>query len=166
MINFLNSWTRNIGLAIILVSIFEMLLPNNKMKNYIKIIMGIFIIFNIIAPVVENKNLFNINEFEKIAKADNMKSDSKLSINQKSMNERIKDLYENELEKNILLKIEEKNIEVKKCEVVATLNDDDEIEVSKIKINIKSDNKKKEVSIVNKILIEEYGVSEKCLEIN
>ena len=35
MIEFLSSWAKGIGLAIVVVSILEMLLPNNKIKKYI-----------------------------------------------------------------------------------------------------------------------------------
>ena len=33
MINFLSSWVKNLCLALIVVSILEMLLPNNKTKK-------------------------------------------------------------------------------------------------------------------------------------
>ena len=36
MIDFLSSWVKNLGLTIVIVSILEMLLPNNKTKKYIK----------------------------------------------------------------------------------------------------------------------------------
>ena len=35
MVNFLSSWVKNLSLAIIVVSILEMLLPNNKTKKYV-----------------------------------------------------------------------------------------------------------------------------------
>ena len=54
MIEFLSSWAKGLGLAIVIVSILEMLLPNNKTKKYIRIVMGIYIIFNIISPFVQN----------------------------------------------------------------------------------------------------------------
>ena len=34
MIEFLSSWAKSLGLTIVIVSILEMLLPNNKTKKY------------------------------------------------------------------------------------------------------------------------------------
>ena len=61
MINFLSSWVKNLSLALIVVSILEMLLPNNKTKKYIKMVMGLYILFSIIAPFVNNSNVLNFN---------------------------------------------------------------------------------------------------------
>ena len=33
MVEFLSSWAKSLGLAIVIVSILEMLLPNNKIKK-------------------------------------------------------------------------------------------------------------------------------------
>ena len=55
MISFLSSWVKNLCLALIVVSILEMILPNNKTKKYVKMVMGMYILFSIIEPFVENK---------------------------------------------------------------------------------------------------------------
>ena len=64
MIKFLSSWAKGLGVAIVVVSILEMLLPNNKTKKYIRMVMGIYIIFNIISPLVQNKNVLNVNQID------------------------------------------------------------------------------------------------------
>ena len=56
MDSFLN-WTKAIVMAVIIVSILEMLLPNNKTKKYVKMVMGIFILYNIISPFIKDKNM-------------------------------------------------------------------------------------------------------------
>ena len=38
MIEFLSAWAKSIGLAIIIISILEMLLPNNKTKKYVRMV--------------------------------------------------------------------------------------------------------------------------------
>ncbi len=62
MISFLSSWAKSLGVAIVIVSILEMILPNNKTKKYIRMVMGVYIIFNIIAPFIDNKDLLDLNE--------------------------------------------------------------------------------------------------------
>ena len=59
MVNFLSSWVKNLSLAIIVVSILEMLLPNNKTKKYVKMVMGLYILFSIISPFIKNSDKLN-----------------------------------------------------------------------------------------------------------
>jgi len=61
VVNFLSSWVKNLCLALIVVSILEMLLPNNKTKKYIKMVMGLYVLFSIIAPFVENKDELKVD---------------------------------------------------------------------------------------------------------
>ena len=64
MVSFLSSWVKNLSLAIVIVSILEMLLPNNKTKKYIKMIMGLYILFSIISPFIQNGNIFNLENLD------------------------------------------------------------------------------------------------------
>ena len=142
-------------------------------------------------------------------------------LNQTSMDKRIEELYQEELEKDIVKKVEEQGYSVNNIEVEAKIlknnesnNDDDETGIKKIKIELEKkieENKNKQeetledkivtgvqrvkeidistkksqerkdegneeneknnnitnndIQNVKKIIIEEYGVSEKCLEI-
>ena len=56
MIEVISSWAKSLGIVIVLVSIIEMILPNNRTKKYIRIILGIFVIFNIVSPFIKNKD--------------------------------------------------------------------------------------------------------------
>ena len=49
MIACFSEWAKNLTLAVVIVSLFEMLLPNNKTKKYIKVVMGLYILFNILS---------------------------------------------------------------------------------------------------------------------
>lgn len=61
MIDFLSKWIEGIAIAVIVASIFEMILPDGNIKKYVKIVLGIYIIFSIISPFVDRKELFNLN---------------------------------------------------------------------------------------------------------
>ena len=39
MIEVISSWAKSLGVAIVLVSIIEMILPNNKTKKYIRMVL-------------------------------------------------------------------------------------------------------------------------------
>lgn len=215
MIEFMSSWVKGLGLAIVMVSILEMLLPNNKTKKYIRMVMGVYILFTIISPFVSNKEVFNINDInlEKYST-----TQTSTSLNQTSMDERIKELYIEELEKDITKKLTAKGYEVISCKVKAEISDkEEETKISKIKVNVKKSQEdesssdkengqnlenqivtqiqkikpidtsiqtndtqqensmdeaqstevsKSDIQNIKKFLIEEYGVSEKCLKIN
>ena len=238
MIEILSSWAKNIILAVIIISILEMILPNNKTKKYVKMVMGIYLLFNIISPIIKNKEVFNINQFDINNYKDQYTSaDLESNIDQTSMDKRLKEIYIDELEKDITTKLESKGYIVNSCNVDATLSEDEEnagitkivldIEETKDDVNNTSNNqtensnieqnnessqnketienrivdeiqKIKKVEIgdkssnneleagenekeeyknseklsntskiqVKNFLIEEYGVSEKCLKIN
>ena len=242
MIEIISSWAKSLGVAIVLVSILEMILPNNKTKKYIRMILGLFIIFNIISPFINNKDKLNIasiniEDYYTNSSGNDSKKNGDENLNQTSMDEKIKILYQDELEKDIIKKIEEKGYKVKKCKVEAEIPDVNsnktsisnnydinENETGIIKVNLEIEGKKnievneenennnnsKEESLENKIvtevqrikeidvsahggkkqqdenienknineisrsdiqiikmfLIEEYGVSEECLEIS
>lgn len=212
MIEILSSWAKGLGLTIVIVSIFEMLLPNNNSKKYIRMVLGIYVIFNIISPLVKNKEVFSLDNLN----LDEYQTVETTVVDQTSMDERIKELYEQELEKDITKKLREEGYEVTNVKVEAEISNEEESKINKIKLNIKkgqeeviketernsTENKivtqiqkikkvdtsikvnkyeeektetKKEdsekvskidIQNVKKFLIEEYGVSEKCLEIN
>ena len=56
---FLNNWLQGIVVAVVIASIIQMILPNGNNKKYIKVVLGIYVVFQIITPVV-NK-FFNSN---------------------------------------------------------------------------------------------------------
>lgn len=205
MIKFLSSWAKGLGLAIVVVSILEMILPNNKTKKYIRMVMGVYILFTIISPFIKNKQTIDVSNFE-IEKYNNYVSTSEKTT-QTSMDKRIEELYIDKLEKDISKKVKEQGYDILNCEVEAKLNDSEEnSEISKIKLQVKKNESNKvndKLTLENKVveeiqkirpintnivereksnksekitnedkqkikkfLMEEYGVKEKCLEIN
>ena len=146
MINFLSSWVKNLSLALIVVSILEMLLPNNKTKKYIKMVMGLYILFSIIAPFVNNSNVLNFNIEDVYADySKEILSTSATSttgeVNQTSMDDTLNQLYKEQLESDITQKIEEKGYDVRKCKVDAHISESDTgIESIILEIDGKNDN--------------------------
>lgn len=146
MINFLSLWVKNLSLALIVVSILEMLLPNNKTKKYIKMVMGLYILFSIIAPFVNNSNVLNFNiedvysDYSKEISSTSATSTAG-EVNQASMDDRLNKLYKEQLESDITQKVEEKGYDVRKCKVDAHVSESDTgIESITIEIDGKNDN--------------------------
>lgn len=154
MIEFISTWVKGLGVAIVIVSIIEMILPNNKTKKYIKMVLGIYIIFNIISPLVKNKDKLNLENLN----LNNYTASTSASVDQTSMNKRIEILYENELEKDITTKLKEKGYELSECKVTAKIdeneNNKDETKISNIKIKVekKVTKQQEENNVENKIV--------------
>lgn len=130
----LSSWAKSITLAIIIVSILEMLLPNNKTKKYVKMVMGIFILFNIISPFIDNASLTNFDDIDLETYSD---SSNTLVVNQQSMNERLEELYIEEIEKDITKKVEKQGYKVNSCKVEAKISDNkEETGITKITLKV------------------------------
>lgn len=139
MITWLSGWAQGIIVAVIIATIIELILPNGSSKKYIKVVIGIYILFTIVVPVISKfkGNRFNINEMldtmeyeEKLDQNDNTIS-SKLNANNSRT---IKDIYISNLTTDIEAKLKEKgygtvstNIEIK---------DDENYAIEKISLNL------------------------------
>lgn len=134
MENFTN-WAKAIVMAVIIVSVLEMLLPNNKTKKYVKMVMGIFILYNIISPFIKDKNLLRFEE-------SNLQTYSSTEVNtievdQESMDRRIEELYIKEIEKDITKKVEKQGYSVISCRVKAKISKDENTTgITKIKLRV------------------------------
>ena len=114
-----------------------MILPNNKTKKYIRVVLGIFVMFNIISPFIKNKDKLSSVSID----LENYTTEQNVTVDQTSMDKRIQDLYEKELEKDIKNKIEEQGYNVVSCKVNATIlenetSNSEENTIQKIKLKI------------------------------
>ena len=120
MINFLTNWIQQIVIAVILVSVFELIIPNGNLKKYIKIVLGIYVIYCIISPFVDSSSLYKLEEkdLENYIKTDS----NETAKNQESMDLRLQKIYIEELEKDVESKINEYGYKVNKIDIDANLN--------------------------------------------
>ena len=152
MIYFFSSLVKNLSLSIVIVSILEMIIPNNKTKKYIKVVMGLYILFTIISPFVKDKISFeniSVNSYLEDKNVD------LISIDQTSMDTRLDEIYTKRLEEDIKSKLLEKGYELEYCKVKAHISSEDSgIESIKVRINYKNkkENKKEQNSIEDRIV--------------
>ena len=52
MINGISSWAEQVIIAVIIGTIIEMILPKGNTEKYIKTVIGIYILYTIISPVI------------------------------------------------------------------------------------------------------------------
>ena len=146
MIEFLSSWVKNLGIVIVIVSILEMLLPNNKTKKYIKIVFGLFIILNIISPLIKERQVFSIENFDFDDFSNSIESSNNINenetVNQETMDKKIGELYKKELEKDITKKLEDKGYIVKNIKASVTIGNKEETKIEKIEIDLEKEENK------------------------
>ena len=119
MIEFFKNWVEQLAIAIVIVSIIELLLPSGNLKKYIKIVLGIYIVFCIVNPFVNGNSILN---FENSDFENYIENQSVSNINEESMNKRIQDLYIQELKKTIENNLAKRGYKIYKCEIDADLS--------------------------------------------
>ena len=162
MINFLNLWTQQIVIALVVTTIIELLLPENKNKKYIKMVIGIYILFNIISPIINNKNILTVDNF-------NLETDNNITsstLDQSSMDIRIEKIYIEELEKNVKSKFEENGFAVIKCNIDAQLDTNKkDAGIHLIEVKIRGPANEIEIETIKDGIVEEYEIDKNKIEV-
>lgn len=186
MVEFINSWAQRIIIAVIICTIIEMILPEGKNKKYIRAVLGIYIVFNIISPIInKGKNMplnFNLeysndniittsttidtNKYIESVYIEKIKKDIKNNLKEKSYNV-----------DNIKIKIEtedeSKYGSIKSLDIqVSNVQEQDKTKINIDKITIGKDITTSEDGISNQekeniknFLAENYGIDKKEIEV-
>ena len=125
MLEFLSEWVEGIAIAVIIASIFEMILPKGNIKKYVKMILGVYVIFSIISPFVDSNALYSFDIDETIDEYTENISNSLDSAESSSSND-LNEMYVSSFEDEIIELIETQGYEVSECNVDAILDSDDE----------------------------------------
>lgn len=160
MIEWLNEWAQGIIVAVIIATIIELILPKGNSKKYVKVIVGIYILFTIISPVIAKVkgNELNVDEILDTKKFEKEleKSNSKISEKLESNNSRsIKDIYVSNLTTDIKNKLKEKGYNVVSSSI--NVKDDKNYTIEEINLDVnkieneQADNQENEQEAVNKI---------------
>lgn len=148
MIDIISNWAGELVVSLIIVTLIEMLLPENKIKKYVKTVIGVYIIFCIISPFIDKQQFATIwknteKELEKI------RIESRV-VTSKETTSSIEKLYIQEFEKEISQKVEKLGYTVKKCEVKLEIDATKEsasINEIYLKLGDKKENNKKNMDI-------------------
>lgn len=162
----MSTWAEQIIVAVIIATIIEMILPSGNNKKYIKAVIGVYILFTIISPIlgkITNVDLDDVDYekyFEEIDAHQAMSQDL-ASSNNKS----IEDIYVSNLKQDMRAKLKEQGYEVEDISVNIELSEqsygkinwiwltlykkDEEVSEEKSSTNAISVNKIEEVKIGN-----------------
>ena len=161
MINFLSSWAEQVILAVIIATILELILPNSKNKKYVQMVIGVYVLFNIISPIIKNKEKLVFSEID----LDKYITTS-TKVEQSSMDARLEKIYLDELGNNIKSKFKNAGIEIIKCTIDAELDTTKKnAGIHSIDVKVKNVDDEKKISKIKQEIIEEYEISEDKIKI-
>ena len=159
MVTYISSWARQIILAVIVGIILEMILsPKSKNTKYIKTVIGIYVMYTIIVPVM---NLINGEEidfsnidYEKYFTNTDIYLEMKENINEIAENN-FKESYELKLKQDIENKLNKKGFVVSSIKLEIELNQESQEygSIREMKIGLSKKEEIKQEIVVNKVMI-------------
>lgn len=155
MINAMSSWTKSIILAVIVSTIIQMILPEGNNKKYIKTVIGVYILFTIISPIISKisggNSTIDVSKYENYF---NVESTTTASAN--VIDKNLDNTYTSSIKADIKNRMKQKgykvnsldaNIELKNEESYGTINN------LKISLEREESNNNSNIQAVNKIEI-------------
>lgn len=123
MIKFINSWAQGIILAVIIATIIEIILPEGKNKKYVKTVIGVYILFTIIYPLINKFTKTNINTLiENTTKQmSTYQENNSLKID---TDKYIESTYKKKIEEDIRKRANEKNLNITSLNVYIETEDE------------------------------------------
>lgn len=160
---FLNTWLQGIIVAVVIASIIQMILPSGNNKKYVKVVLGVYVVFQIITPVInkfwssdfELSSLIDIDKYTQKMETYEISSKN-IDIN-KSNEDSIKQIYISNLKTDIKTKLEDKGYLVENIEIQAENNESYDIKKLTISIKGKNDRETKSEKEEDKIHINEIS---------
>ena len=165
MISWISSWAQGIIMAVIIGAIIEMILPEGNSKKYVKIVIGVYVLFTIISPVIskitgKTIQVSDILELNKYIEETENNSKLYVTLDEDNSNN-IKDIYESSLRNDIKAKIEAKGYNAKNIKL--EIEDDEEYTMKKIDIEIykNMEKDKKDIETIQNV---DINISQKSTE--
>ena len=153
--NWISGWIQGIIIAVIIGTIIEMLLPDGNCKKYVKVVIGVYILFSIVSPVITKvtgnefrvSDIYDINTYIEVSA-----KSSQENIENRQQNQ-IKQVYITNLKNDMKQKIQEKGYSVKS--LTLEISNDEQYTLKKIfaQVSKRKNEENNEVKGVNEINI-------------
>lgn len=176
MVEFLSSWAGNITVSVIIATMIEMILPEGKNRKYIKTVIGVYILFVILSPIItkiSGQEIDMQNMFEGYETT---------AIEASSLNteESIKEIYLSNLKTDITSKLKQRGYEVLQIQVeieenyekinkiIVSLKKAEDSTIKKVEIGKQESEKltTSEIKEIKEYLSTTYDVQEKNITVN
>ena len=173
MIDFIRTWANQIIVAVIIATIFEMILPNGNNKKYIKMVIGIYVLFTLIQPIaskITGKDFTISTNYEKYFDEDILETSSNDFENNNS--KLIEQAYIDNIKENVQAKIEQKGYKLSSCDINIVTSEENYGAIESIVLNIQRKEEsestsntieieKVEINVSEERIVEESNISDK-----
>lgn len=153
--NWISGWIQGIIIAVIIGTIIEMLLPDGNCKKYVKVVIGVYILFSIVSPVITKVtgNEFRVSDIYDINTYIEVSTKSSQENIENSQQNQIKQVYITNLKNDMKQKIQEKGYSVKS--LTLEISNDEQYTLKKIfaQVTKRKNGENNEVKGVNEINI-------------
>ena len=153
--NWISGWIQGIIIAVIIGTIIEMLLPDSNCKKYVKVVIGVYILFSIVSPVITKVtgNEFRVSDIYDINTYIEVSTKSSQENIENSQQNQIKQVYITNLKNDMKQKIQEKGYSVKS--LTLEISNDEQYTLKKIfaQVSKRKNEENNEVKGVNEINI-------------
>lgn len=155
MINAMSTWAKSIILAVIVSTIIQMILPEGNNKKYIKTVIGLYILFTIISPIISK--ISGGNSMIDVSKYENYFNVETTTASANVIDKNLDNTYISSIKSDIKNRMKQKgykvnnidaNIELKNEEAYGTINS---LKISLERLEENSNNSN--IQAVNKIEI-------------
>jgi stage III sporulation protein AF len=132
-----SNWIQGIIIAVVISTIVEMILPEGNSKKYIKVVIGVYILFSIVSPVISKVtgNSFQVSDILNIDEYIEASSSNTYQNLEQSQEQQIKEIYISSLKSDMKEKIEGKGYIVE--DIILEVQDDEEYTINKITLDLK-----------------------------
>ncbi len=154
--NWISTWIQGIIVAVIISTIIEMILPEGNSKKYVKVVIGVYILFSIVSPVITKitgsnlklSNIFQIEEYLQTSAGDTTYDNL-----DKKQEEQIKSIYQTNLKRDITQKLEAKGYDLQ--DIYVQIDSTNQYKIQKLTLNVtkKIEGEAKEEKENNSILV-------------
>lgn len=155
MINAMSTWAKSIILAVIVSTIIQMILPEGNNKKYIKTVIGLYILFTIISPIISKisggNSTIDVSKYENYF---NVESTTTASAN--VIDKNLDNTYTSSIKADIKNRMKQKGYKVNSIDANIELKNEESYgTINSLKINLEREesNNNSNIQAVNKIEI-------------
>ena len=135
-IDWISSWASSIIVAVMIGTIIEMILPEGNSKKYIKVVIGIYVVFTIVTPVItkltgENVEVSDILNLDQYIEEAEQNSKTQNAI-QEDNQDNIRNIYLSSMKEDMKTKLEGRGYLV--TDIVIEIADDESYTINTIRL--------------------------------
>lgn len=140
MIEWISNWAGGIVVAVIIGTVIEMILPSGNSKKYIKVVIGIYVLFTIVSPVItkftgETIEVSDILDLDKyVEEAEDVGVQNTVQSNNQIM-----EVYSSGIQEDLKAKIEAKGYMVNSIDI--GIANDESYSITDITIDVEKEEK-------------------------